>query len=110
MKYPRPYDVVVYFTSQNCKLCNDLYPEYEYLAFLYYNNGIIDQNKNPVFFMQVTYSSDTADIFQMVLLLLTSDGFQHGTESSGFQAQNGSRVRGLEEGIPPGLQVEHLLL
>lgn len=28
MKYPRPYDVVIYFTARTCRFCDELFPEY----------------------------------------------------------------------------------
>lgn len=42
MKYPRPYDIVIYFTARSCRLCtylfflsSELYPEFEYMVDLY---------------------------------------------------------------------------
>lgn len=46
----------------------ELYPEYEYLAQLYYKAGAIEQIKRPTFFCEVMFSGDTSDIFRMVLL------------------------------------------
>jgi len=64
MSYPRPYDLVIYFTAGSCRLCEDLWPEYEYLAELYRGTGAIDAEKNPTFFVAMKYSNDLMEIFR----------------------------------------------
>lgn len=76
MSYPRPYDLVIYFTAGSCRLCEyliylfrDLWPEYEYLAELYRGTGAIDAEKNPTFFVAMKYSNDLMEIFRTVNIL-----------------------------------------
>lgn len=35
MEFPRPYDMVIYFTAPNCKLCDELLIEYKLVASFY---------------------------------------------------------------------------
>ena len=66
MSYPRPYDLVIYFKGASCKLCEELEPDYDYLAELYYQQGAISANNNPTFFVKMIYSRGNNDVFQMV--------------------------------------------
>lgn len=77
MSYPRPYDLVIYFTAGSCRLCEyiffwfrDLWPEYEYTAELYKGTGAIDADKNPTFFVVMKYSNELMDIFRTVNFVL----------------------------------------
>ena len=49
----------------------DLDGDWEYLARLYYNAGVVTQPKNPVFFVEILFGTDTSDIFKMVYYLST---------------------------------------
>jgi hypothetical protein len=74
-KFPRPYVLVIYFTSQNCRLCTyptpllrELEPDYEYLANLYAKAGLIQQAKNPIFFVELQFNSENKEIFKIVCI------------------------------------------
>lgn len=62
---PRPYDLIVFFTSEGCTLCQDLMNEYAMVSAMYTaSNGQYAKNKNrPVFFATLSYSGPTHKIF-----------------------------------------------
>ena len=45
-------------------------PEYDYLVRMYDQQGAIESNKNPTFFVSMTYSKEIQDIFQIVYTII----------------------------------------
>jgi len=66
---PRPYDVVVFFTAPQCKMCDEVEAELTQVANLYKKNGAIypinDENKKQraVYFVKVSFEAATKEIF-----------------------------------------------
>jgi oligosaccharyltransferase complex subunit gamma len=69
MEFPRPYDMVIYFTAPNCKLCEELQTEYKQVAQFYRDSGamqaIRDEGnaKRAVFFAIVAYNDNNKQVF-----------------------------------------------
>lgn len=66
MQYPRPYDLVIYFTANSCKLCVELIPEWDYMVAMYHQQGAIDATTNPTFFVSMIFSKEIQPIFEKV--------------------------------------------
>jgi len=64
---PRPYDVVIFFTADNCNYCDEIYTEYVDLAQMYKQNNAHYPNKDKkqraVYFAKIVYTLETKDIF-----------------------------------------------
>eukprot|EP01017_Pseudomicrothorax_dubius_P014128 TRINITY_DN1652_c0_g1_i2.p1 TRINITY_DN1652_c0_g1~~TRINITY_DN1652_c0_g1_i2.p1 ORF type:complete len:353 (-),score=96.74 TRINITY_DN1652_c0_g1_i2:80-1138(-) len=67
---PRPYDLVIFFTADNCKLCEQIYIEYSTVAKLYRDGGAFYSSRKDgrrhraVFFAKLQFTEATRDIFQ----------------------------------------------
>jgi len=46
MEFPRPYDVVVYLTSTNCRLCEEVLNDYKKSANFYKEEGSLYSQKD----------------------------------------------------------------
>mmetsp|Transcript_20034 Transcript_20034/g.23064 ORF Transcript_20034/g.23064 Transcript_20034/m.23064 type:complete len:350 (+) Transcript_20034:3-1052(+) len=66
----REYELVVFLTADNCKLCEELYKEFELLVRLYQEEDCMEPKKEgdttilPVFFGKIHFKESTKDIFR----------------------------------------------
>ena len=62
--------IVANYVSMFYCLWRDLWPEYEYTASLYHGVGAINADKNPTFFVKMSYNNEVKDIYQDVHYIL----------------------------------------
>lgn len=67
---PRPYDLVLFFTAESCRLCEAISSELNLCSQFYYEANAIypakdgDKILRSVFFIRIKYRSDSAKIFK----------------------------------------------
>lgn len=66
--------------------------------------------KNPTFFIQIGFSSDTNEIYRMVLRASYLVRLHHSAKLSGFEAQDGCGFGDCPCRLSAEFQVEHQLL
>lgn len=68
-KTPREYDMVIFFTANNCNLCNSMEDEFKKVASFYQQSGHLHEIKSeketlkPVFFAKVIFGDEWRPIF-----------------------------------------------
>jgi len=77
---------------------------------LYYKAGMTEQSKNPTFFIEIGFNSDTNDIYRLVLGRAYTVRIHNGAQPSGFEAEDGRSFGDGPRCLPAGLQMEHQLL
>jgi oligosaccharyltransferase complex subunit gamma len=71
LTFPRPYDVVIYFSSKTSKLSREMQEEFYYLADLYVGSGCLYPSvedgkvKSAVYFLEVEYGLSTRFFFDL---------------------------------------------
>ena len=62
---PREYDVIVFFTTDNCELCHELQKEYQIVSEMYsknggqYNKKENNKKQRAIFFGTISYNQNT---------------------------------------------------